>query len=263
MDDIRRLFFALPVSCHWPETYPEGRILTQTNRHLTLAFLGDSDWSKLNQSLKQFSGFQRKVGSATLFNNCLFLPEKHSRVVSWEVLENSSYFSSVINELHNWLRQEGFLQDLKQFVPHVTIARAPFNIDSWKEDFQLRAVSFQEIHLYESLGHSQYRSLWSFPFLLPFEEISHVADRGFIIQGENIQEIYEHAKIALFFDEPIYLPFVNFHKKVDSLEDTIIALNELISICDEKIGCGYKAVSFTGELGINNNVLVWEMIVDV
>lgn len=262
MDDYRRLFFALPASCHWPQNFPEGRVLQPLNRHLTLAFLGKCDWTKLNNSLKQLS-FSRKVGSATLFDHCLFLPEKHPHVVSWAVLENSPYLSSIKNELQNWLQQEGFSSDQKTFSPHVTIARSPFKIQPWRKNFIPLGVYFHEIHLYESLGHSEYRSLWSFSFLPPFEEISHIADRGFLIRGESIQEIYEHAKIALFFDEPLYLPYVNFKKIVNSLEETIIALNELISLCDEKIGCLYKAVSFTGELKKDPSVLTWEMIVDV
>lgn len=258
---MRRLFFALPALCNWPKNTPEGRILKPENRHLTLAFLGNCDWTKLKASLQQFF-LNRKIGSASLFTECLFLPEKHPHVVSWKVKENSSFFSSITKELNCYLQKENYAFDPKPFLPHVTVARFPFQITPWKQSFQSLGVIFQELHLYESLGYSEYRSLWHISFYSPFEEISHIADRGFLLRGESIQEIYEHAKIALFFDEPLYLPYLTC-KKVDSLEETIIALNELISICDEKIGCPYKAVSFTGELKKISTYLTWEMIVDV
>lgn len=261
--DVKRLFFGLPAFCKWPQSLPEGRIVKEENRHLTLSFLGSCDWEKMQKLLVNFPGFQRKVGAASLFSQALFLPINHPQVVAWKVQENSFFYQKIKNELDNWLKKQNCKQDQKPFLPHVTIARFPFPRDPWQKHFINLGVQFHELHVYESFSFSEYRSLWKWNFLPPFEEISHIADRAFIIRGENIQEIYEHAKIALFFDDPLYFPYVEFQKKVTSLDETVIALNDLIALCDKKIGSIYKAVSFAGELKKENSVYSWEMIVDV
>ena len=61
--------------------------------------------------------------------------------------------------------------------------------------------------------------------------------------------------------------FINYHKmlkKPSSIDDIIINLNEIITHCeiDEKT-LPFKAVSFHQNLTKKNNLLNWEMIIDV
>ncbi len=42
MEEEKRLFFGAEVSAPWPKELPQGRVLEEKARHLTLAFLGET-----------------------------------------------------------------------------------------------------------------------------------------------------------------------------------------------------------------------------
>lgn len=264
--DEKRVFFGLEVQAPWPEALPQGRLLEQQHRHLTLAFLGDAHIPRLTKALEAFPKPSFKVGFVGQFDQCLFLPPKHPRVVAWHIdfMEEKSPLSEYYEKLIEWLKKEGFTPDTRHsFNPHVTIARAPFNDQVWKKKFTPLPFLLKDIHLYESKGHLQYDSIWSLPLVSPFEEISHVADIAYWIRGENFDQLFRHAGIALAFSFPEILPFLSKHDGIQDLDDVIIRLNELVARVDQEISCPFKAVSFHSRLEEKDNILEWEMIVDV
>lgn len=266
MSDIKRVFFAFDIDAPWPERLPKGRILDEQARHMTVAFLGNIEFEPLQAILKDVPPLPIPVGIVGRFDECLFLPERHPRVVAWHIdwLEHGDLIASWQKELVTWLQSFGFMPDArKDLLPHSTLCRAPFNPRQWQKAFTPLPLCIKGLHLYQSMGNLKYEPIWSYPNLsLPFEEVEHTADIAFKITGLTLAEIYRHAFIALAFKFP---PLLTLYadKDFDSVTDIIIELNNQLSEMDERMGCPFKAVSFHGDIVHDRNLLTWEMIVDV
>lgn len=263
---IKRLFFGFEVHAPWPIQLPLGRLLDPPHRHMTLAFLGEISIQKIEKALSTIPKPSFKVGLAGKFDQCLFLPHRHPRVVAWHMdwIERSSPLITYQQEIAVWLKEHDFSFDQKYpFMPHVTLARFPFDRQEWSAAFHPLPFFTLDLHLFESVGHSKYTSLWNYSLIPPFEEIEHTADRAYIIYGETLLHIFQHAQLALTFEYPELLPFFFTHQTIESIEDIVIILNEFITKADQHMGCPFKAVSFHGKLVHKNNLLSWEMIIDV
>lgn len=265
-ENIKRLFFGVEVYSPWPIQLPKGRLLDEQHRHLTLAFLGNIPYLPLKEHLLEFPHFSSKVGSVGYFDACLTLPPRHPNVVAWHAhwLQKEEPLVLFQKRLSDWLISKGYSLDKRPWNAHVTLCRQPFEADQWNKDFIPLPFYTTSVHLYESVGNLSYLPIWSYPIAAPFEEISHTADMAFIIRGENLQQIYQHALIALAFKAPEFLDFIEPVEEFNHLDDVIIELNALVSKVDRAVGCPLKAVSFHGELTeIENALMAWEMIVDV
>lgn len=97
----------------------------------------------------------------------------------------------------------------------------------------------------------------------PFEEIEHTADIAFIVRGQSMQEIGAHAQQALCEKFPELTVYKQPFSDNITLDDIIIGLNEMITRADIAEGCGLKAISFHGDVHRENEILTWEMILDV
>lgn len=264
-EEVKRLFFGIEVVAPWPENYPKGRLLEASHRHMTLAFLGNVPAQKVLDLLPDFPPIPLKIGLAGRFDRCLFLPPHHPHVVAWHVdwIDDPRPFLEHQSMLALWLRSNGFHIDEREFLPHVTICRSPFYPREWKKEFHPLPCFCKDIHLYESVGNLKYEPRWSLPLKAPFEEIEHTADIAFAIHGESISQLHRHAQLALAFRFPLLLNYLE-QCEVGSLEDCVIALNEIVTRADGDIGCPFKAISFHGELYTETDgTLTWEMIVDV
>jgi RNA 2',3'-cyclic 3'-phosphodiesterase len=262
-----RLFFGAEAEAPWPKDYPSARMIPEDTRHLTLAFLGYDSVSKLQEHLSSTPLPPFKIGPAGIAWHLIFLPPEKSRVVALSVDWLGSSTSLKLNDyqktLTDWLQGHGYSLDKRPFFPHITIARAPFDKKTWQDHFTPLPFFVKAIHLYQSLGNLQYRSLWKSPLLPPFEEFEHTADIAFLIHGNTIQELHLHAQLAMAFKFPQLTDFFTSNLQ-GSLEEVIISLNEMIAIADTKFGCPFKAVSFHGVIKTDaQNILRWEMIVDV
>jgi 2'-5' RNA ligase len=262
----KRLFFALQAAAPWPSELPVGKLLEEDQRHLTLAFLGETDFSQLEAALDSFPQPPFTVSFAGQFDRCLFLPPRHPRCVTWHVqwLEPVDKLIQFRRDLHAWLLAKGFpLKERLDLLPHVTLSRPPFKPADWSRSFRQLPVIFQDLHLYESLGNSKYQSIWHYPLYPPFQEIEHTADIAFQVHGENLSQLQTHALTALAFKCPELLRFVDKLEQPSDGDDLVIHLNQAVSAIDEEIGCSFKAVSFSGEVKQEKDKLTWEMIVDV
>lgn len=265
--ELMRLFFGVEIITPWPEELPEGRVLEEKDRHMTLAFLGEVDYQKLEKELSSFPKPDFKLGFVGQFDRCQFLPERRPRVVAWHIdlFDQAQRFLSFQHALVDWLKGLGY--EIKEhkggFLPHVTICRYPFVVNDWKKVFSELPVIVKDIHLFESLGHSKYRSCWKYPLLAPFDEIDHTADIAFTVRGENLKQLHLNAQVALAFYFPPLLSYFSGIIDIEKLDDIIIDLNNIISRADQDIGCPYKAVSFHGDIQEEDHLLKWEMIIDV
>ena len=258
----KRLFFAYEVQAPWPSELPTGRILPANCRHMTLAFQGKTDFNKLQALLPSFPKPPLRVGRTGHFDKCLNL----AHVMAWHgVLDEDDlplkqYHQTVIA----WLQGHEFNPDKRHpWLPHVTLARKPFDAKQWQKSFSKLPFLIQHIHLYESLPNLNYVPRWTLPLTRPFEEIEHTADIAYNIYGESLGQLFWHAFAALCHRFPPLLEFRPVRVDCQNLDDVVIALNECISKADSVIGCPFKAISFHGDIQEKNGILVWEMIVDV
>lgn len=262
---LKRLFFAFEIFAPWPQELPSGRLLKESERHATVAFLGQTDFANLSQHLHSFPILSFKIGPVGVFNRSLFLPPRHPNVVAWEMewWDKEHEVKQYQKEVVKWLKDHGFVLDEREWLPHVTLCRQPFNRREWENAFYSMPYIVRNLHLYESLGQLHYQPCWSAPLKEAIEEIEHTADIAFRIRGETIQQILIHAFCALAFKSPSLLTY-SIDQDVQNLDDVIIYLNEIVSRADEQMGCSFKAISFHGELKEEEpNVLTWDMIIDV
>lgn len=261
---LKRLFFGLEIQAVWMDPLPEGRILKEENRHVTLFFVGNASLSQMQEKLKDFPDLSLCLGPVGRCDHLLFLPKGRPRVVAghidWLDLQE---FDQIYQKLSSWLIAHGYVMENREVLSHVTIARSPFDEKKWKKaffPFPLIATSF---HLYESVGNLEYHPVWSRPLIAPIEEIEHTADIAFLVRGKNIQQLFLHAQLALAFKFPGMLYYFS-EGKIQDLDDLIIQLNQAVSRADAELGCPFKAVSFHGKIVPEENGLMrWEMIIDV
>jgi len=267
MTRLNRLFLALNIEAPWPDTYPKGRFLKVESRHLTLAFLGQVEKNLLLDYLKTVPPPPFNVGPVGVFQDVLFLPVRKPHVVAWKVqwIEQEVAIESWRKTLVSWLQDHHFppFQHPGPFLPHVTIARQPFETKPWRQAFKPLPLITRELVLYESLGNLNYKPLWTKPLIPPFEVIPHTADLAFRIYGESLEALYLHAFIALSFECPLLFTLFDTTPTLHSLEDLIIALNALITIADQKFNIPFKALSFHGSICEQQGILSWDMIVDI
>ncbi len=260
----KRLFFGAHVEAPWPKHYPSARMIDEKTRHITLAFLGEqllSKWDSL-QALIPIPSF--RLGPVGIADQLVFLPPEQSRVAALSVrwLDPMHALNHYQTLLANWLNEQGYSLDKRPFFPHITLARTPFDQEDWLREFCPLPIFVSAICLYQSLGNLQYEPIWQWPLLPPFEEFEHTADIAFLIRGMSMQELHLHAQLALAFKFPPLVDFLSTHLQ-NSLNEIIISLNEIVARADTEMGCPFKAISFHGEVKIEADMLMWEMIVDV
>lgn len=266
MSHDKRVFFGFEVQAPWPMEYPKGRIIGENSRHLTAAFLGNVDYNLVLKTLKSIPLPTFTTGIVGFFDQCLFLPPRDPHVVAWrmDLMDETETFHKFCRSFQEHLNQHGF--DLKrhaEFLPHVTVSRSPFEQKEWKKEFSFLPCFVKDFHLYESLGNLQYQALWTHPIHVPFEEIEHTADIAYRIYGNSLTQLYKHALTALSFRFPPFLNYSDYNLSCETLEIIIQHLNDAVTRADSDIGCPFKAISYHGVAAAENNLLVWEMIIDV
>lgn len=233
---------------------------------MTFAFLGSIPFLPFLEHLKDIPVPSFHVGLTGAFDTCLFLPVKKPNVVAWQAYwhDDPQQFKNYIQNVWSWLSSKGYPTEEREWLPHVSICRKPFNRIDWMKAYKHTPFNFGDIHLYESVGNLNYIPLHSFKLVRPFEEIEHTADIAFLVNAENMQQLYNHAFSALAFSFPLLLRYFPSKEEVSSLDEVIKALNNIICRADSEEGCGLKAVCYHGEIvTLPNNLLQWEMIVDV
>jgi len=263
---MAKLFVALEAHAPWQETFPPGRILDEEARHLTLAFLGESPLDKAVEVVSSLPP-PYPVGPIAITDKLLLLPHRHPRTAGYhfELIRDPEPLQTFYSKLLTTLQEAGLTPSHPErpLLNHITVARHPEELDTWKETFAPLPLFLKDLHLYESLGYSKYRSHYCLSAKPPFEEIPHTADIAFHIWGKTITDLYFNAACALAFHFPPLIIQTLSSTPFDDLGEVVIALNELVAKTDEEMGCPFKAVSFHGEIAEQDNLLYWEMIVDV
>lgn len=262
-----RIFFALDVISPWKELEPPGRYIDKHLRHITLLFIGEvkeEDTSKLVSSMILPNIY---VGPCGIFDKVVALPFNHPNVVSYRahLLDRLKDLQKYKTDLVSYVESNGILlkEGLKKFLPHVSLCRRPFSISDWKKKFSKLPFYISTLHLYESIGNSKYKSLWSYEFISPFIEVGHTGDIAFHIRGENFYQLFVNGFIALCFTSENLVNYFIENESIENIDDVIISLNKIITALDTDVGSPFKAVSFQSNVQHMDNYLEWEMIVDV
>lgn len=262
--NTKKLFFGLEICATWPDTFPQGRIIAEPFRHITLAFLGYVDFDLLSALLSSMPVPPWKIGRVGILDSCMFLPERYPRVVAYHLKEFDSVLISYHDTLNAWLAANNFATAKRNFLPHVTISRGHFIPKQWREAYQPMPCTLTNFNLYEGLGNSNYKVVWQHQILPPFKEIEHAGDLAFHVSAETLPQLHLHAQIALAFKYPELLPFLQPNKLATTLTEIIFDLNDLISTADQHIGSPCKAVSLHGDIiHYENNTIAWDMIIDI
>jgi RNA 2',3'-cyclic 3'-phosphodiesterase len=194
-NENKRLFFGFEVHAPWPSKFPKGRLLRESDRHLTIAFLGNVSWPHLKSLLPNIPLPSKKVGLVGNLDRMLFLPSRKPSVVALHgaLYEEYLYLESYQKKLINWLQSHGIPVSLnsERFLPHVTICRRPFEASEWKAFFQPLPFYLTNFHLYESRPGLVYDPLWTHPLLPPFDQES--------IYGETPEQLRLHAESNMQF----------------------------------------------------------------
>lgn len=228
---------------------------------MTLAFLGEREPVEVIDALTSCLPPLPKIGPVGYFDDCLFLPTHTIRTCSWHVhlmTQNDS-----LSLTQKALQSHFVPEETRPFLPHVTIARMPFNKAAWQKAFTKLPLAGSAIHLYESVGNLRYKPIHSLPLILPFEEFEHTADMAYKVRALSLNDLYKTAAIALSFRYPAFLQFINPTATCSALDDVIRELNMMIAKADSEVGCPIKAVSYHGQIATEGDILEWEMIVDV
>ncbi len=255
--DAKRLFLGVHVVGSWPPSFPPGNLIEEEMRHITLAFFGVTSFSRLSSLLPSMPRPPFPMGLGGIGDRIEFFSHVVAAHVTW--LEEADLFTEYYTLVQAWLKSHGYPTDTRPYAPHITLARQPFSFHEWKQFPMPIPFYATGIHLYESLGHSHYKPLWEIPLPPPFEEIEHTADIAFLVRGTTPRQLLLHGYLALAFNFPPLLTEKLSEEPLDSLDDVIIALNDVIGRADQTLGVPFKAVSFHGDHRDNQ----WIMIVDV
>jgi RNA 2',3'-cyclic 3'-phosphodiesterase len=258
-----------------------GRLVSKKDRHVTLFFIGDVKVKQVDELIKKFPILDEFSGFSGLFDRCLFLPYKNPKAVSYRA--NFFQKEKILLEFRDEIKKilDGIEQDLtsqdfasQDFLPHMTLARKPFLKNKWKNFFQKYPFYVEKVTLFQSLGMSNYKTLYEYELPKPFEKFERKRDLSFKVKGETFLDLYLNAQIALCFKCPEMTSFVSIFDengnecKLDDLDDVITALNKKITQIDEEVGCSVKAISIYSEMEErvitdDKKLLIWDMIVDL
>jgi RNA 2',3'-cyclic 3'-phosphodiesterase len=262
-----RIFFALGLASPWKEQEPPGRYIERALRHITLLFIREITEERITELIPSIPLPSFKIAPSGIFDKVVPLPYKRPNVISYHahLYTHFEELKKYKNSLLSFLERRGIILKIqdKDFLPHASLCRRPFTIPEWRKEFSKLPFFGSKIVLYESLGNSNYRTLWRYDLISPFSEIEHTADIAFHIRGEKFFHLYVNGFIALAFAHEKLADYFLENEKIESLDDVIIALNKIITNLDIAEGSPFKAVSFQSSITHKENFLEWEMIVDV
>lgn len=231
----KRVFFGFNIITKWPKVLPKGRLLQEHERHMTVAFLGNIDYSLLEKVLMDIPKPTSPIGFSGTFNKIKFLPEKHPNVVAWhgDLGQDLEWVQDYSKVLVDWLISRGFdVRRHEEFLPHVTVARKPFMYGEWRQQFTKRIFVTSALNLYESVGGLRYVPIWSHALLPAFEQMG---ENNFLVRGAVEDKLVQHAAHALaYYDGSIHLKSRTLAEMIEEVK-TINPGIDMKKISDDEI----------------------------
>lgn len=274
----KRLFLGFEVFSNLKKIPFEKKQIDKKNRHMTMLFLKNQYVTDILKKLPYISLEAFSIGLVGYYNRCLFLPKKNPRLVAYQVdffekndlVEN--FYKKLLEIFNEQLHQNSKIfeeknnKDIKSFLPHVTMCRDGFDKKRWEKSFEILPLYLKSFSLYESFQNSKYEKIKEYPLINPFEEIAHTADIAYMIRGKNLIDLLYNSFIALCFKAKDFLKYKNLitSNLIKNIDDIVILLNDIIAQMEiDGFHLPFKAVSFNTNITKDENILNWEMIVDV
>lgn len=237
-DGKRRLFFGFEVDTPDQIALAAGKLLAKKDRHITLAFLGEVDLEILLTHLNHFPKPDFTDGFMGIFSEVLFLPPPHPTSVAYKATFPGKERSIRMfqQRLVNWLKVLGFPPDEpeREWLPHVTFARKPFEFSPWRDAFQSCPFAVSKLHLYESMGDTKYEPRWTYSFKPVYEAT--------IVRGRIFTEWFFHMKAALSMRHPQLWEFFQDSSEPRSHREAYQMINRGIAAANAKHGLGINAL---------------------
>lgn len=181
-----RLFVAISLSAELRERFsallrelrplaPLAKFVPTENLHLTLKFLGEVPYAKLDEIRSVLSTIRSEQPATMEFRALAFFPnERHAKVL-WVDVESTASLKSLVADIDRALHTLGFLPETCAFIPHLTLARfykpdLPPKLRSAVDENAARrfgSLIASDFHLIESQlkpSGAEYTILESFPF---------------------------------------------------------------------------------------------------
>jgi 2'-5' RNA ligase len=169
--DTRRLFWGFEVHAQWPQFPHDGRIIEPESRHATVVFLGEVDYNILKPFIESYRPSINSTPTG-YFDHIMFLPNKRkARVISLGgKINEMSQCTSEVQRIKRGMDDLGLSTEEREWLFHVTVARAPFNREIWDNWLATKhplhiPFSLSSISLYQSLPSLTYKKLHSFPLM--------------------------------------------------------------------------------------------------
>lgn len=131
----------------------KGRFVNKDHMHLTLEFLGEIPQDRLDDIKVAMNSIRSEPFSIALSKVGYF--KRNDGDIYWLGIEENKNLMDLQKELHQNLKEKGFVLETRDFTPHLTIARKVkmediFNPDDFKEDISQIRISVSSLALMKS-----------------------------------------------------------------------------------------------------------------
>ncbi len=147
-DVILQLKSYIPAGIKWVE---------KENLHITFQFIGDVKTSQLSDLEDSFlSSISTCKNQNFKFESVQLFPLKQPRLIWIALTSENKQFSKASKSLRNFLKQQGFNLENKDFIPHITLGRIKTNLIKPEIEYILQTdlikqeFCVNEIALFES-----------------------------------------------------------------------------------------------------------------
>ena len=140
-------------------TFEDIKWVYGKNLHLTLAFLGNVNQSKIDELKKELQNVNLGQPFNTVLNHTGIFPNPQEPRVFWLGMEKGkNRLIEIVKQIHSILNKLDLPVDENEFIPHVTIGRLKNKVNTAKIDtnsyinavFSPTRFLVDSIHLYES-----------------------------------------------------------------------------------------------------------------
>lgn len=199
-----------------------------------------------------------QVGPVALLETCFLL---RNRTLENLTLQIRRFGVDLIQPyqklLHTYFIQEGCQPDRVPLTQSIVCKPVSF-LQKSRTNGEQFPLYLLKLHLYKRCEEERYISIWTRPLLPPFKEVK---QGNFILYGENFQQIFLHAQIALSFKFPAFTPFIDDTYQVRNLHDGGVRLLTLIYKACDVIKMPIKKAIFPDYGAKEQGLLKWELSV--
>ncbi|MEM8728146.1 MAG: hypothetical protein AAGE99_05540 [Chlamydiota bacterium] len=232
----------------------------KTKKHyLTLLFFGNISYQTIHDHIRYMPKPPFRVGLVAIADSPLRLPKRSPDILTCRVEAfGENPIDAYQRLIYDYFEEKGYDLEGKKFVKHITLGKS-LSIEEAKRNFRPLPLYFSNLHLYEKHRGDHYEPIWTYDLLPPFEE----KKRGhFLLHGESFQRLFLNAQMALAFECPALVPFLDQSYVVRNLHDGGIRLKTLIDQAYRAVKTPIKQAIFSDRGDEEKGLLSWNLFVE-